>query len=56
MTEIIAPKFARSLKHKLRLLKEKPELARLPEFQVNRPLVPTIVAITLFAALLFRRR
>lgn len=39
MVEIINPEFKRSVKQKLRMLKAKPELSRLPEFKTEPPKV-----------------
>ena len=55
MVEIINPEFKRSVKQKLRMLKAKPELSRLPEFKTEPPKVWGFV-IFVAAVLALRRR
>ena len=56
MVEIINPEFKRSVKQKLRMLKAKPELSRLPEFKTQRTGEVWGVVLFVAAILALRRR
>lgn len=55
MVEIISPEFKRSMKQKLRMLKAKPELSRLPEFKKSNDGVAALMFVMAVAFILRRK-
>lgn len=56
MVEIIRPKFHRALKQKLRMLKARPELSRLPEFKKKTNDGTAAIVFLMAVAFLLRRK
>lgn len=56
MVEIIRPEFKRAISQKLRMLKSRPELSRLPEFKKKTSDGTGAILILIATALLLRKR
>ena len=56
MVEIIRPEFKRAMSQKLRMLKARPELSRLPEFKKKTSDGTGAIILLIATALLLRKR